>query len=550
MKPAPPLRVVLLALGALLAAAGPAPGGDVVHSPHNLSASGGGGLHDLKAPEEKRVCIFCHTPHHATHVTPLWSRELSTRVYDLYRSSTLKAAPGQPTGASRLCLSCHDGTIALGQLNGSYTISTLGPIPPGPTNLDDPEHSLRDDHPISFAYTPDLALGNELADPSLLPARGIKLEGGRLECTACHDPHDNRYGRFLVMDDTDSRLCIQCHEKTGWDQSLHPHPQDALAAPVFCEACHAPHNADQPVRLLRGVTEQATCLARCHNGSGNGTDVSGLFGAAVASSHPLDYAEGIHDAAEDPLAAPKHVECADCHNGHRVKDQAAVPPAVEGALVGVSGVDITGSVVAEASREYEVCFRCHADNSFVSSTAVPRALQEVNERLRFDPANPSYHPVAAMGRGTNVPSLRPEYTTSSLIYCTDCHNSDQSAKAGGAGPDGPHGSNFRHILIARYEADTYPLPYSEGDYALCFRCHDPAVLLGPGSAFPKHGLHVVSRGVPCSVCHDPHGVPVADGATPRANAHLVNFDTRFVPFGTYDAQARSCTVSCHGTKSY
>ncbi|NIR43522.1 MAG: cytochrome C, partial [Gemmatimonadetes bacterium] len=83
------------------------------HNKHNLSVYRQDGTNPTRSTVEERVCIFCHTPHHASEVTPLWSRFLSVASYTPYNSSTLKvsAAPGQPTGVSRLCLSCHDGTI-------------------------------------------------------------------------------------------------------------------------------------------------------------------------------------------------------------------------------------------------------------------------------------------------------------------------------------------------------------------------------------------------------------------------------------------------------
>jgi hypothetical protein len=75
----------------------------------------------------------------------------------------------------------------------------------------------------------------------------------------------------------------------------------------------------------------------------------------------------------------------------------------------------------------------------------------------------------------------------------------------------------------RYEQD-YPLTYSENNYALCFRCHNPRILMSSSSAFPPHESHVTVEGVPCSVCHDPHGIPLADGGSIAGNAHLINFD--------------------------
>ena len=270
----------------------------------------------------------------------------------------------------------------------------------------------------------------------------------------------------------------------------------------------------------------------------------------------MNFATGVHDVTENPFTMEKHVECVDCHNPHQVNNQGAPlasPPTVNGRLTGVKGISISGTVLTESSDEYEVCFGCHADNPFVSSFVVPRIISETNERLRYDPANPSFHPVAAIGKNPNVPSLRPEYNESSMIYCTDCHGSDSSVKAGGIGADGPHGSIYPHILIARYEQDSYPINYNVSNYDLCFRCHDPNVLFtAAGTNFSRgmkgsHWTHVIKWSQPCSVCHDPHGVPMVRGATTTSNAHLINFDTRFVDPATanYNSVTKSCTVSCH-----
>ena len=73
-----------------------------------------GTAHDLSPSQDgSMACQYCHTPHMALADTPLWNHKLSDRVYEIYWSSSLDAKVGQPTGSSKLCLSCHDGTIAL-----------------------------------------------------------------------------------------------------------------------------------------------------------------------------------------------------------------------------------------------------------------------------------------------------------------------------------------------------------------------------------------------------------------------------------------------------
>ncbi len=508
---------------------------DILNTVHNLSASGPG---IYRAAQEEKVCVFCHTPHHADPAVPLWNHKTDFgTVYSLYQSSTLSASPGQPTGSSRLCLSCHDGTIALGQIGQGWVPMQGGDYLPlsERSNL---STDLSDDHPISFVYDSQLASADgQLVDPLLLPPE-IRLDEGVLQCTSCHDPHDNTYGNFLVMSNVGSLLCISCHDLTGWTLSKH------YNNPEGCSDCHEPHQAMQPQRLLKFFEEEETCY-QCHKAGGTGKDVEYQFQKTY--HHPVENQAAVHDPGGDPLSATYHVECVDCHNPHQADDTVAVAPDIKGPQKGVRGVDQDNNLVNPAQYEYEICYKCHGDNSFVDLAAVPRIIEEVNERLRFDPQNPSYHPVSDVGKGSNVPSLRPGYTVTSRIYCSDCHGSDDSTKAGGIGPNGVHGSIYPHILLKQYEQDAYPVSYAQSNYDLCFTCHDPDILFSPTSAFPEHSSHVQTRGVPCSICHDPHGVPAVRGATTEANAHLINFDTRFVSSGTYDSVSKSCTVSCHPT---
>jgi predicted CXXCH cytochrome family protein len=540
-------RLAVTAAAILLAPAPAGAVGGILTTRHNLSVSGPG---DLKATREERVCIFCHTPHHASPVTPLWSRPTSSTVYDLYQSSTLTAKPGQPSGASRLCLSCHDGTIALGAMYGadpgSNVIDMAGGVtrmPQGrPTNLGGATgSSLGNDHPVSFPYTSQLTQSNgQLKSPAELP-RQIRLEQGMLQCTACHNPHRDPYGKFLVMDNSNSALCLSCHEPAGWSGA--GHALNAATAAGGCGNCHASHNGNAKQRLLKSLQEEQNCLL-CHKSGGSGKDINGEL--TKSYSHPVSQYTGVHDEAENVLTAPKHVACEDCHNPHQAKGGVALPPAAGGSLLGVKGVSAGKAIGSPAPYEYEICFRCHADNNYTPPQSIVRQIQEVNLRLEFSTLNPAFHPVEGQGQGTSVPSLRSGYSTASMIYCCDCHGSDDSTKGGGSGPNGPHGSIYPHILIARYETDSYPLAYQDALYALCYRCHDQQVLLDPGrSRFPRHQSHVAGYGIPCSVCHDSHGVSALRGGTTRRNAHLINFDTRFVSSGSYDSIARTCTVSCH-----
>lgn len=558
------LRALLtLGMAALLLGAVPAQG-QIAATRHNLSVTGPG---TVKSAGESQICIFCHAPHNSAPAAPLWNRRDPGSGYTPYTSSTTKAVAGQPTGASLACLSCHDGTIALGELlSRQASIAMTGGVtvmPAGNTNLGT---DLSDDHPVSINYTSALSVARngELADPATLKGK-VRLDGqGRLQCTACHDPHDNSNGKFLVVPNTASALCLTCHIKPGWSGSDHKlsnatwngsgtnpwtHTNGTTVAANACENCHRPHSAGGRKGLLNYATEETNCLT-CHNGNVAGKNINGEF--AKLSIHPIAATTGVHDTAEGAVVQARHVECVDCHNPHASNATPATGVALPGSLAGVRGIAITGTVVNPATAEYQVCLRCHADSTNKPAPRTPRQIVQNNTRLEFDPGNPSYHPVAAIGRNGNVQTLLSPWTTSSMMKCSDCHNNNAGPGAGGIGPKGPHGSTFTPLLERQYvTADR--TTESATNYALCYKCHNRTTLLNSGGAFKEHQKHIVSERTPCNVCHDPHGVSATQGNATN-NSKLINFDTsvvkpsssgqlKFVSNGT---SRGSCYLTCHG----
>ncbi len=534
----------------------------VVDTVHNLSISGPG---ETRAETEEQVCIFCHAPHNTGGAKPLWNRDFSISNYRIYRSSTFDAAAGQPTGASKLCLSCHDGTIALGRvLSRAQRIQMSGGdfIPAGLSNLGT---DLSDDHPISFQYTAGLAASDgQLKSPSALPPE-IELDASsELQCTACHDAHQNKYRKFLTLDDAFGALCKACHDMNGWLSCSHATSGQDLSsvagqdwafstvAENACGNCHRTHAAGGHERLLISRHEEDNCL-NCHNGQGARFNIQAELDKP--SSHDPRRYLGVHDAVEMLAGTRPHVECSDCHNPH-----ASNPPsdqvgftAIGATMRGVPGVTLRGSHVREASFEYEVCFRCHGDAPVPISRRITRQAEQSNLRLAFSGTNPSYHPVTAASAGEESVSLDPTIAKATLLRCTDCHNNDRGSRGGGAGPDGPHGSVYDFLLERNYSVRD-GASESAYDYALCYKCHLRASILNDES-FPTHSLHVRDNNMPCSTCHDAHGInPIA--STGSDHTHLINFDleivrpltgTARIEFRDLGRLAGTCTMTCHGS---
>ncbi len=215
------------ALIGMLAAAGAAHA-SISSTKHNLSINGTGTVHSTN---ETEICIFCHTPHQAikNDNIPLWNHTLSSEAsYGVYTSPTFDGAStiqdlggtdATTAAVSNLCLSCHDGTIAINSLNNPSNATganptmvgtgTGGVMPAGTSNIG---NDLTDDHPVNFRYDAALyAADSSLNDPAGLT--GVRLFNGYVQCASCHDPHESTNPTFLRVDNSGSALCLKCHNK-------------------------------------------------------------------------------------------------------------------------------------------------------------------------------------------------------------------------------------------------------------------------------------------------------------------------------------------------
>lgn len=223
---------------------------------HNLS---NWGKYTVKATTENQVCIFCHAPHNADSVdAPLWNHK-NTEVTTFQMASTANVSPGnrswmpnnQPTGISKKCLSCHDGTVAIGMLgNGNEIIVTgaSGSVGGNPNNalagtrtqsgkLTSGDYGyigtdLRGGHVISFNYdqfqqnvdppqTNYKSWGTIMTDD---PKNIAMFDRNRnMQCHTCHDPHND------WCDD---------NAKTVGRDPLWRKSCDSTTNDVVCKVCH------------------------------------------------------------------------------------------------------------------------------------------------------------------------------------------------------------------------------------------------------------------------------------------------------------------------
>jgi hypothetical protein len=209
---------------------------------HNFSSSNTGVNYRAipsDDPRSQQICVFCHTPHNSSGQGPLWNRrETAVTFFKKYSSSGLaiddpgmigSSEYGQPSGSSRLCLSCHDGVTALGAvfttpLTNIHFIDAKNSSSGPDVKIAYETYSTH--HPVSFKY--NQTVRNLLTDPpysksfETLPPTSfdanVKLDRQeRMQCTTCHDPHqnkatdpDNPVTPFWTTTDYD-KVCLSCH---------------------------------------------------------------------------------------------------------------------------------------------------------------------------------------------------------------------------------------------------------------------------------------------------------------------------------------------------
>lgn len=232
-------------------------GTGIIGSAHDLSLATGQGAIYGQTDELDRLCIYCHAPHHTIQESdaagisylPLWNHEVTTQFYSTYQSDfgggpsasdldgvgisgdddqfidrhLLNAIEtlGEPSSVSRLCLSCHDGTVAI----NAYGFTPSSSIGSGDTFITGSfliggSGNLRNHHPIGFDYAHVTNYDDEIADEyDRFGGTDVTifsvLDNGKMACGTCHDVHNtNNEGESLLWtSDRNSKFCCTCHLK-------------------------------------------------------------------------------------------------------------------------------------------------------------------------------------------------------------------------------------------------------------------------------------------------------------------------------------------------
>ncbi len=212
--------IVFLALGGVAMAQ------KLTNSKHDL---GSGSSASIKASDTTEICVFCHVPHHQGTVgtaSPLWNHTATTTNLTWNPTTTLRGTtlPTDITSAAlqgaAACLSCHDGTIALGSVleGGPFTVSgtgTTGGKLSSAAKIDTSKMSTN--HPVGVAKPANGVVGFsdfKQTNPNTGVWYRLSSTGSTeyVQCQSCHNPHLTTNSPFLRISNASSAICKSCHD--------------------------------------------------------------------------------------------------------------------------------------------------------------------------------------------------------------------------------------------------------------------------------------------------------------------------------------------------
>jgi len=425
---------------------------------------------DIKIPaaltlsnKDEIYCGTCHSPHSGREAAPGASPE--------------ETIPGPlsflrlPNVDSGLCEACHVNEADFKRTNG---------------------------HPVHTG---------KLKIPETLFAKGgvrSKVEN-KVICQSCHKVHGARGDEITIVDNTNSKLCVICHEKqkslikTKHDMRLSLPDiknikQQRVSQSGPCGACHTPHNAANKRLWARplgsGALATQMCLS-CH-GEKSGYDTKHIGNI----SHPVNDKPTPDTFIPDKLplytagltrSAKGRIQCFTCHDVHRWSPTSSTDQ---------GGKDIEGDGSNSFLRisnnvSSDLCLDCHKDKRQLITSdhnLIVTAPGEKNiQGLTADKSGPCgacHVPHNASGGRLWAKKIIVNKDIVTQL-CVGCHNKDGAGKAKLIGNHyHPVNIPFKTLnlkgagkkistLLPFYDSAGNRMPDGKEGKIVCITCHAP-----------------------------------------------------------------------------
>jgi predicted CXXCH cytochrome family protein len=436
--------ILVMAMIALAAGLAAGQAGDVLGS-HDMSpASGSPITGNLGSP-----CMYCHAPHSGLNgtagvlPTPLWDQKLSNVTsYQNYTSTTMvnPTNPVVPLGSnSSLCLSCHDGTVAMGTLTPYGKVSMTSSLAGTPADLGT---NLQTTHPFNF-ITPLKAAADLWSSLSAVPpytqdpTGAVKLINGNVECGSCHNPHVQYIdpnGNFLVINNSNpnspSALCVSCHSTvpSGTGMGL---TQARMRVGPATAAGNATSSTSSPQKGQRNLLE----LWR--------DSIHAIAPNRIATqAAPPGFARHI---GKTPLVSYSTVRtsgCLSCHTTHNAAPNSLLRGAQD-----------------------QTCINCHSGGTNVSPPASNIYAEMAAPKI-------SHSLPTTNGNNSHFATESDLLSRNRHATCVDCHNPHAAKQVGlnfSAPPAArPSQNGVVGISASDGQSTVYP---AVNQYENCLRCH-------------------------------------------------------------------------------
>ncbi|MGA2192044.1 MAG: cytochrome c3 family protein [Nitrospirota bacterium] len=435
---------LLFILASSLFPAGRAVAG-IIGSPHDIGAQ----KYTVFGQEEdkKNVCNYCHVPHKAKGIR-LWA-----------------TTPPSLRGWGRvgpLCYSCHDGvSIVSPNVDASNTAFNprshglkLSKLPKGDSAAKSGlPYTNPKSAPAFLAYS-----GNNAASS---PYASITED--YIECSTCHNPHDDTNRPFLRVAITD--ICEKCHqgrENSGYGinntESTHPvHnlPKDENGGP-------SPINVqdDFKVRFPGPYpTEDGKDAVGVHWTLGGHLSSGDQGTIECVTCHSVHGKQGIGPVADklltvDPVKDNADLFCEGCHQGQRA-DNLPSPPYPN-----------PGGTTAPRSYHPADNDMCNGPGRIVQINTPPGWVFGKNGEILCTTCHKPHRGLV------NSPILRPPVT--SPTFCEECHSTPFAHHPTGnfgtvLNSGKPHAATREPIIPSNFPVGiTYGKP---GNALYCSSCH-------------------------------------------------------------------------------